>query len=90
MEQLLLYHDLIVGIVTALEARDSCTALHSERVAAMAQELCQLLALSEQEKTEIHIAAHLHDIGKIGIDDVVLGKCGLLSAEEWRKMKKHS
>lgn len=87
--QLLLYHDLIDGIVAAMEARDPYTADHSTRVADMSELLCRLLNLPESDRTTVHIAAHLHDIGKIGIDDSVLRKKGPLNAEEWLQMKKH-
>lgn len=88
-QQLLLYHDLIAGIVAAMEARDPYTASHSMRVAKISEELCWLLKLPENERTVIHIAAHLHDIGKIGINDSVLRKKGPLDKEEWRQMKEH-
>lgn len=66
MEQLLSYHDLIAGIVAALEARDPYTADHSMRVAEMTESICGFLQLSEMETTLYHIAAHLHDLGKLG------------------------
>ena len=37
----------------------------------------------------IHIAAHLHDIGKIGIGDAILNKEGKLDEQEWEMMKTH-
>ena len=37
----------------------------------------------------MHIAAHLHDIGKIGIDDAILNKEGKLDEQEWEMMKTH-
>src|SRR5574344_103588 len=89
-EQLLHYHDLIAGIVAALEARDPYTACHSMRVAEMSQQLCGFLNLSPDESAVIHIAAHLHDIGKIGIDDSVLRKTERLTDSEWAVIKKHS
>lgn len=87
--QLLLYHDLIAGIVTAMEARDPYTASHSLRVADMSELLCRFLDLSESDRTVVHIAAHLHDIGKIGINDAVLRKEGPLNDAEWLQMKMH-
>lgn len=48
-----------------------------------------MLGLSDDEIQEIHIAAHLHDIGKIGIPDSVLLKPGRLDDEEWKMMKRH-
>lgn len=48
-----------------------------------------MLGLSDDEIQEIHIAAHLHDIGKIGIPDSVLLKPGRLDDDEWKMMKRH-
>lgn len=83
-------HDLILTIISALEARDSYTSHHSSRVAEMTEALCSYLGLSEDETELYHIAAHLHDIGKIGIRDNILLKEGKLSDEEWNIMKSHS
>jgi HD-GYP domain-containing protein (c-di-GMP phosphodiesterase class II) len=55
----------------------------------MALEVCKILGLDEQLCEKIHIAAHLHDIGKIGVPDAVLKKQGKLDDEEWEYMKKH-
>ncbi len=84
------YHDLIAAIVTALEERDIYTQCHSMRVADMSQKIASLLNLSEKETELIHIAAHLHDIGKIGIDDAILRKAGKLNDEEWEIIKSHT
>jgi putative nucleotidyltransferase with HDIG domain len=89
-EKLMQYHDLIAAIVTAMETRDPYTECHSMRVADMAQQLCTCLLLSEEESMVIHIAAHLHDIGKIGIDDKILRKTGSLDDREWNIIKSHS
>mgnify|MGYP000032982968 CR=1 FL=1 len=61
---LMQYHDLIESIVAALDARDAYTASHSDRVADMVLVLAVALGLDEDETTRIHMAAHLHDIGK--------------------------
>ena len=83
------YHEFVECISSALDARDRYTGNHSMRVSDMACHLCERLGLSEEETMEIHIAAHLHDIGKIGIADCVLFKpCGL-NDEEWQLMKRH-
>lgn len=83
------YHEIIDCIVSALDARDSYTAGHSQRVSDMAIIICELIGLKEEDKEKIHIAAHLHDIGKIGIPDAVLLKVGKLNNEEWETIKKH-
>ena len=64
---LMQYHDLIESIVAALDARDAYTASHSDRVADMVLVLAAALGLDEDETTRIHMAAHLHDIGKIAM-----------------------
>ncbi len=83
------YHEFVECITSALDARDPYTGNHSRRVSDMACELSTLLGLSEKQTQEIHIAGHLHDIGKIGIPDRVLLKEGHLNDEEWTLMKKH-
>lgn len=84
------YHEIIDCITCALDARDTYTAGHSQRVSDMALKVCQLIGLKEEDIEKVHIAAHLHDIGKIGVPDAVLNKNGKLADEEWEQMKKHS
>ena len=83
------YHDFVECITSALDARDPYTGQHSERISDMTCFISELMGLSEAEIREIHIAGHLHDIGKIGIPDKVLLKEGRLDSEEWELMKKH-
>lgn len=83
------YHEFVECITSALDARDPYTGKHSERVSDMACFIGELMGLTEAETQEIHIAGHLHDIGKIGIPDRVLLKDGKLDDEEWKLMKKH-
>lgn len=84
------YHDIIECIVCALDAKDPYTAGHTQRVSDMALKICQLIGLKDEDAEKIHIAAHLHDIGKIGVPDAVLKKEGKLTDEEYEEMKKHS
>ena len=90
MQVLSQFHDLILCIISALEARDPYTSHHSYRVAEMTETICELMELDDEEKEIYHIAAHLHDIGKIGIRDNVLVKECKLNDEEWNIMKSHS
>lgn len=83
------YHEIIECIVSALDAKDPYTAGHSQRVSDMAMNVCRMIGLKNTDTEKIHIAAHLHDIGKIGIPDAVLNKTDKLSAKEWAEMKKH-
>lgn len=86
---LLEYHEIIECIMVALDAKIPYTAEHSKRVSDMAEIFCRLLGLNRSETRMIHIAAHLHDIGKIGIDDAILNKEGKLDEQEWKMMKTH-
>lgn len=85
----MIYHDLVDSIVAALEARDQYTANHSRRVSDMTEQACIALGMIEQDYEHIHIAAHIHDIGKIGIPDAILTKPGKLNDEEWSYIKMH-
>lgn len=93
MEETLLtnqaYHELVECIISALDARDRYTGHHSRRVSDLACQACRLLQLPEAETQEIHLAAHLHDIGKIGIPDAVLLKPGRLEPAAWEMMQQH-
>ncbi|AJH01537.1 MULTISPECIES: HD-GYP domain-containing protein [Clostridium] len=83
------YHDIIESMVAALDAKDIYTAGHSTRVGNMANKLGMYLGIQNEELEILHIAGHLHDIGKIGVPDSVLNKRGKLDLQEWELMKKH-
>lgn len=85
----ILYHDVIESIIAAMEAKDYHTADHSRRVGDMALVVCSLLGLPSKETEAIHLAAHVHDIGKIGVPDYILSKPTELSDMEWNIMKMH-
>lgn len=86
---LFFYRDTFHAIVAVLEARDSYTSHHSERVSLMAKRLCTVLKIPMLQAQMIELTAVLHDIGKIGIRDVTLHNPGKLSPEEWEEIKKH-
>lgn len=83
------YHDMVNCIPSAPDARDPYTGNHSERVSDMACLLLGYLGFSARLTQMIHIAAHLHDIGKIGIPDAVLLKPERLTDEDWAVMETH-
>lgn len=85
-----IYHDIIESLAAALDAKDAYTSGHSTRVGNMSHDLSKCLGISEYDIQMIHIAAHLHDIGKIGVPDNILNKTGKLDSSEWNLMKKHS
>ena len=75
------YHEIIDCITFALDTWDPYTGGHSQRVSDMALEVSKILGLDEQLCEKIHIAAHLHDIGKMY--DPKIGKIVL---ENWDKI----
>lgn len=83
------YHDIIESMAAALDAKDIYTAGHSTRVGNMANKLGIYLGIKDDDLEVLHIAGHLHDIGKIGVPDNILNKNGRLDFEEWELMKKH-
>ena len=84
-----LFLNSIRALTAALDARDPYTRGHSERVTQFALAIAEELSLSEEEKKNLELAALLHDIGKVGIEDAILKKPGRLSPEEYELMKTH-
>ncbi|MGB5817016.1 MAG: HD domain-containing phosphohydrolase [Thermoanaerobaculia bacterium] len=85
--------ELFIGsmrsFVAAIDAKDPYTRGHSERVATYSRIITKSLGLSETEQHKIWVGALLHDVGKIGIEDRILTKGGVLSEEEYDQMKLH-
>jgi putative nucleotidyltransferase with HDIG domain len=83
------YYSTVRTLVAAVEAKDSYTRGHSERVTAYAISLGQILGLTEDTLDVLRLASLLHDIGKIGVPESVLNKPGSLTNEEWQIIKRH-
>lgn len=77
------------AITAAVDAKDSYTRGHSERVAHLAAALAGAMGLCGQEVERIHIAGLMHDVGKIGVPEAVLCKPGKLTDEEFEAIKRH-
>jgi HD-GYP domain-containing protein (c-di-GMP phosphodiesterase class II) len=73
-----------------IEAKDTYTGGHTQRVMEYSLAIGWSLGLSPEEMENLKLAAILHDIGKIGVDDQVLRKQGRLNEEEKRKMQQHT
>lgn len=82
-------HQFAESLGNAIDAKDHFTKLHSEEVAIVSRILALALGLPLAIADHIHIAGHLHDLGKIGISDKVLQKQGPLNDKEWDEIKKH-
>jgi putative nucleotidyltransferase with HDIG domain len=74
----------------AVDEKDPYTRGHSDRVTRYSVLLAKELGLSEEEIEIVRIAAQLHDVGKIGIEDRILKKPGALTPEEFEIMKTHT
>lgn len=84
-----MYIDTIRTLAATIDAKDPYTHGHSERVSQMAVQLAKKLGYVETEIEYIEYAAILHDIGKIGIEDRILGKKDKLTDAEYEKIKEH-
>ena len=85
-----MYLETIRALAAAIDAKDTYTKGHSERVTQTSVALARELNLSEREIENIEYAALLHDIGKIGIADNILGKDSSLTNKEFDKIKEHT
>lgn len=77
------------ALTSAIDAKDSYTCGHSDRVARLAVCLARQFGCNERDLHTIYLAGLLHDIGKIGIDDNVLRKPGSLTPEEFEHIQQH-
>lgn len=83
------YLESIETLRFTVEAKDTYTRGHSDRVAAYSVLIGQKLGLSQEEIRTLRIGGMFHDIGKVGISDNILQKNGKLTKEEYDEIKKH-
>lgn len=81
--------EVIYALINAIDARDKYLSGHSLNVAFYASKIAECLKVERKTKLDVYIASLLHDVGKIGISEVVLAKPTPLSDEEWQLIKKH-
>ncbi len=79
----------IYALTAAIDVKDHYTYQHSQNVAAYASRLARAIGLDPEHVEIIRQAGLLHDIGKIGIPESILGKEGMLTDEEYAIMKQH-
>ncbi len=96
LENMMLYEDaqdMFMGVLHALtasiDAKDSYTHGHSERVAMMAKKLAAAYGLQPRQIERVHLSGLVHDVGKIGVPESVLMKPGSLTPDEFDLIKKH-
>lgn len=83
------YLGTVTTLAATIDAKSHYTREHSERVTRYAVTLARNLNLPAKEVETIGLAGKLHDIGKIGIPDHILGKPSRLSEQEWKEVKAH-
>lgn len=96
VENVMLYDDMqsmflgtLHALTAAIDAKDSYTHGHSERVALMSRLLAVAAGLPHEQVERVYIAALIHDVGKIGVPEAVLCKPGKLTNEEFELIKMH-
>jgi diguanylate cyclase (GGDEF)-like protein/putative nucleotidyltransferase with HDIG domain len=82
--------ETVTSLALAIDAKDHYTQGHSQKVSAYAVMIAQALGMTTTDVEEIRLAGLLHDIGKVGIPEVILNKSGPLNATEWETMKTHT
>ncbi|HUP91616.1 MAG TPA: HD domain-containing phosphohydrolase [Solimonas sp.] len=81
--------EIIRRLGRAAEYKDDDTGLHVIRMSHYARLLAMSAGLPQDRCEVVFNAAPMHDIGKIGIPDVILQKPGPLTDEEWVVMRQH-
>ncbi len=79
----------VQALVQALEAKDPYTRGHSERVSRYAAAIARGLGLDEATVRAVELGGRLHDIGKIGVREEILGKPARLTREEYEHVMTH-
>lgn len=79
----------IYALAATVDAKDHYTYGHSKKVSKYASDIATALGFSEERKSIIRTSGLLHDIGKIGVSDKILGKNGSLNEEEWQPIRSH-
>jgi putative nucleotidyltransferase with HDIG domain len=77
------------ALARVIDARDPYTFEHSARVAAISLELAEGMGLPPADLVVLRRSGLLHDVGKIGVPDQILGKKGPLTEEEWTSIRRH-
>jgi len=81
--------NVLTSLANIIEAKDSYTEGHIQRVATMALEIGKRFGMQKDELESLKLGGILHDIGKIGVPGQILNKPAQLTSKEWDVMKKH-
>ncbi len=89
-EQKKSFISFVETLATAMDARDPITAGHSKRVTDYSVIIAEKLDYSEKQLEILNAAALMHDIGKIGVPEIILFKDGKLDDEEYKVIQSHA
>ena len=84
-----LTREFMVALAKTVDAKDHYTSGHSMRVAKYSREIAKRLGKSPEEQENILAMGLLHDIGKIGVSELIINKTSRLTDEEYAEIKKH-
>lgn len=77
------------ALTAAIDAKDHYTRGHSDRVGLLAAMIAEAMGMDTAEVDVYRTAGLVHDVGKIGVPEAVLGKMGRLTDEEFEQIKRH-
>ena len=77
-------------ILNTLHEKNPREEQHSQRVAELCETMARQMGMSDSDIKKIKAAGLLHDIGKIGIQEALLNKPGILTEDEYQEIRKHS
>jgi putative nucleotidyltransferase with HDIG domain len=83
------YLATVRSLAAAVDAKDTYTRGHSDRVATYAVLIAERLGVGHEQRVALEMAAYLHDIGKIGVAEEILLKPGKLTSDEMEQMRHH-
>lgn len=83
------YLQTVLTLANAVDAKDTYTADHGQRLADMAITVGRQAGMNADELRDLQYGAILHDVGKIGVPDSILLKPGKLDSQEWIRMRQH-
>src|SRR5262249_50740616 len=83
------FYDTVEALAEAIEKKDRYTGGHTKRVVYYSMCIAKYLDMTSEEIDRVRLAAILHDVGKIGIEDRILKKAAPLDSGEWPVMKQH-
>ena len=84
-----LFLSTVKSLVSAIDAKDEYTRHHSTRVTDFTLKIAESMGFSEKERSNLELAALLHDVGKIAVPEAILNKPGRLTENEFALIKEH-